>query len=163
MTAPPGGYRARMGRVRARIEVAGLASDAEALWYDHRRWPTFVDGLKHVARVDEGWPAPGARVVWDSEHGASGRVMATVEAYEPRAGQTLRIEDERVRGTQRVSFEPHDGGVTVVLEREYTPKDSRLQSALMDRLMVRRSQREALERTLRRFAAELRAERDLSL
>ncbi len=152
-----------MGRVRARIEVAGLASDAEELWYDHRRWPTFVDGLRHVARVDGDWPQPGARVVWDSEHGGSGRVLLSVEAYEPRAGQTVSFEDDRVRGTQRIAFHPHEGGVTVVLERDYEPKDPRLQPALLDRLVVRRPQRETLERTLRRFAAELRAERDLPL
>jgi Polyketide cyclase / dehydrase and lipid transport len=152
-----------MGRVRARIEVAGLASDAEALWYDHRRWPTFVDGLKHVARIDGDWPHEGARVVWDHEHGGAGRVMLRVESYEPRAGQTVRIEDERVSGVQEVRFRPYEGGCRVELERSYEPKDPRLRPALLDRLVVRRSQRETLERTLRRFAAELAAERDLPL
>ena len=152
-----------MGRVRARIDVPGQASDAEALWYDHRRWPAFVDGVKHVARVDGDWPRPGARLVSDSEHGGPGRVLLTVVAYEPRAGQTVAIEDERVRGTQRVHFRPHEGGVTVELERDYEPKDPRLRPALLDRLVVRRPQRETLERTLRRFAAELAAERDLPL
>jgi hypothetical protein len=149
-----------VGRVHARIEVAGRASDAETLWYDHRRWPTFVDGLKHVARVEGDWPHEGARVVWDSQPDGPGRVLLTVEAFEPRAGQTVALEDDRIRGTQRVRFIPHERGVTVALELDYEPKDPRLRPALADRLLVRRRQREALGRTLRRFAAELGAERD---
>jgi hypothetical protein len=152
-----------MGRVRARLDVDGLASEAEALWYDHRRWPAFVDGLKHVARVDGDWPRAGARVVWDSHPGGPGRVLLTVESYEPRAGQTLLLEDERVRGTQRVAFAPREGGVTITLELDYEPKDPRLRPALLDRVAVRRPRREALERTLRRFAAELASDRDPGL
>ena len=45
-----------MGRVSARIDVPGAASEAEALWYDHRRWPAFIDGCKHIARVTGDWP-----------------------------------------------------------------------------------------------------------
>ena len=41
-----------MGRVRTELQVPALASDAEALWYDTSRWPTFVDGLAHVAKVE---------------------------------------------------------------------------------------------------------------
>jgi hypothetical protein len=149
-----------VGRVRERIEVGGRASDAETLWYDHRRWPTFVDGLKNVARVEGDWPHAGARVVWDSHPQGPGRVLLSVEAFQPRGGQTVALEDDRIRGTQRVRFTPHERGVTVTLELDYEPKDPRLRPALVDRLFVRRSRREALGRTLRRFAAELAAERD---
>jgi hypothetical protein len=152
-----------MGRVRARIDVPGQASDAEALWYDTRRWPTFVDGLKHVARVTGEWPRPGAEVVWDSHPGGRGRVLERAVGYEPRGGQAAAVEDERIRGTQRVAFAPHEGGVAVTLELDYELKDGRLGFAPIDLLFIRRPQREALERTLRRFAAELRAERDAAL
>jgi Polyketide cyclase / dehydrase and lipid transport len=152
-----------MGRVRASVDVPGLASEAEALWYDHRRWPAFVDGLKHVARIDGQWPHEGARVVWDSWPNGRGRVLERVLTYEPRAGQVLAVEDEKLRGMQRVSFHPHAGGVTVALELEYELKDPRLGFPPIDLLFVRRPQREALERTLRRFAAEVRAERDPAL
>ena len=69
-----------MGRVGARIDVPGQASDAEALWYDLRRWPSFVDGFKYIARVDGDWPAVGALVVWDSYPGGRGRVLEEVTA-----------------------------------------------------------------------------------
>jgi Polyketide cyclase / dehydrase and lipid transport len=149
-----------VGQARAAIDVPGLASDAEALWYDHRRWPTFVDGLHHVARLEGDWPRTGARVVWDSRPGGRGRVVERVVAYEPRGGQTLAVEDERLRGEQRVAFTPREGGVTIALELRWTLKERRGIPAVVDLLFVRRPQREALERTLRRFAAELASERE---
>jgi len=152
-----------MGRVRARIDVPGQASDAEALWYDTRRWPTFVDGLKHVARTTGEWPHPGAEVVWDAHPGGRGRVLERVVAYEARRGQAVAVEDERIRATQRIGFAPHADGVAVTLELDYEFKDPRLRFAPLDLLFVRRPQREALQRTLRRFAAELRAERESGL
>jgi hypothetical protein len=152
-----------MGKVSARVDVPGQASAAEALWYDHRRWPAFVDGCKHVALVEGDWPATGARVVWDSYPGGRGRVMEQVVGYEARVGQSLAVEDEQIRGTQRVSFTPHSEGVTVSLELDYELKRPRGKFGAFDLLFVRRPQREALERTLRRFAREVQAERDPGL
>ncbi|MGZ4268850.1 MAG: SRPBCC family protein [Solirubrobacteraceae bacterium] len=152
-----------MGRVSAAITIAGRASDAEALWYDTARWPAFVDGLKHVARVEGGWPATGGRVLWDSFPGGRGRVQERVTAYEVRTGQTAAVEDERIRGTQQVRFAPAEGGLTVTLELDYALKDRRPGMWLVDRLFVRRPQRDSLARTLRRFAVELAAERDAAL
>ena len=152
-----------MGRVDARIDVPGAASDAEALWYDHRRWPAFLDGCKHVARVDGDWPHEGAEVIWDSWPEGRGRVLEQVVAYEPRVGQSLAVEDEKIRGTQRVRFAPHEAGVTVSLELDYELKDQRGLFGAFDLVFVRRPQRESLQRTLRRFAAELRSERDPGL
>ena len=108
------------------------------------------------------WPHPGAEVVWDSQPGGRGRgrVLERVVAYEPRRGQDVALEDERIRATQRIGFAPHADGVAVTLELEYELKDPRLRFAPLDVLFARRPQREALQRTLRRFAAELRAERD---
>ena len=82
-------------RVGARIDVPGQASDAEALWYDLRRWPSFVDGCKYIARVDGDWPAAGALVVWDSFPGGRGRVLEEVTAYEARVGQRSRSRTRR--------------------------------------------------------------------
>jgi hypothetical protein len=152
-----------MGRVSARIDVPGAASDAEALWYDHHRWPAFVDGCKYVARVDGDWPHEGAEVIWDSWPDGRGRVLEQVVGYEARVGQSLVVEDEKIRGTQRVSFVPHPDGVTVSLELDYELKQPRGKFGAFDLLFVRRPQRESLERTLRRFRAELRSERDPGL
>ena len=109
-----------MGRVRASIVVPGLTSQAEELWYDTTRWPSFIDGLHHLARLEGDWPRVGARVLWDSQPGGRGRVQERVTSYVAREGQTLEVEDEKLRGTQSVSFTPVEGGVIVALELRYT-------------------------------------------
>jgi hypothetical protein len=152
-----------MGRVRASIVVPGLASEAEELWYDTTRWATFVDGVHHVARVEGDWPRAGARVLWDSQPGGRGRVQERVTSYVAREGQTLDVEDEKLRGTQRVSFTPSEDGVIVALELRYTLKEQRPGMPVVDLLFIRRPQRESLERTLRRFRTEVAAEREGSL
>jgi hypothetical protein len=152
-----------MGSVSVSVKVGGLASEAEALWYDTGRWPSFVDGLKHVARVESGWPAAGGRVLWDSFPGGRGRVQERATAYETRAGQTASVEDEQIRGTQRIAFAPTADGVTITLALDYEVKDTRPAMWFVDRFFVRRPQKESLARTLRRFAVELAAEREPSL
>jgi Polyketide cyclase / dehydrase and lipid transport len=152
-----------VARVRASIAVPALASEAEALWYDTTRWPTFVDGLHHIARLEGDWPRAGARVLWDSRPGGRGRVQERVTAYTAREGQTVAVEDEKLHGTQRVSFTPTDAGVTVSLELRYELKATRPGMALVDLLFIRRPQRESLERTLRRFRTEVAAEREGSI
>jgi hypothetical protein len=147
-----------VGRTSARIDVPGLVSDAEALWYDHRRWPTVIDGIKHMDKVEGNWPRPGARLVWTSHPGGRGRVVEQVTDYEARSGQTLSVEDEQTYATQRVSFAPREDGATVVLELEWRLKQRRPLMPLVDLLFIRRQQREALQRTLRRFRTELVAE-----
>jgi len=150
-----------MGRARASVGIEGVqASEAEALWYDPHRWPVFVDGFGHVRRVDEGWPDQGAQSVWDSKPGGRGRVIETVVAYEARVGQTLSVEDERILGTQRVSFTPHPEGVEVALELEYRLKSGGPFGPLVDLFFIRRAQGDSLRRTLARLRAELEAARD---
>jgi hypothetical protein len=90
-------------------------------------------------------------------------VQERVTQYVAREGQTLEVEDEKLRGTQRVSFTPVEGGVTVALELRYTLKQQRPGMALVDLLFIHRPQRESLERTLRRFRTEVAAEREGSL
>jgi hypothetical protein len=152
-----------MGRVRASIHVPALASEAEALWYDTARWPTFIDGLHHVARLEGDWPHAGARVLWDSNPGGRGRVQERVTEYVARERQTLAVEDGKLRGTQTVAFAPSETGVTVTLELRYELKETKPGMPLVDLLFIRRPQREALERTLRRFRTEVTAEREGSV
>ena len=149
-----------MGRASASIEVPGLASDAEALWYDPVRWPAFVDGFGHVIEVADEWPASG-RAVWNSAPGGRERVVEEVVAYEPRAGQTLAVEDSRVRGTQRVAFTPGSDHTKVTLTLEYEIKERTPVTWLVDALFVRRAMAASLRRTLARFARERRGDMEL--
>lgn len=145
-----------MGRAQASVDVAALASAAEDLWYDTNRWPTFVDGLAHVAKVEGDWPRTG-RVVWDAKPGGRGRVVEQVLAQEARGGQTLAVEDETLRGTQRVTFQPMDGGCRVMLALEYEVKQRRPLISVVDRLFIRRPMTDSLRRTLTRFKREVEA------
>ena len=150
-----------MSRVRAAQTVPGLASEAEELWYDPQRWPAWIDGFGHVVTLEGEWPAEGARAVWNSRPGGRGRVVERVTAYEARAGQTLEVEDEKLRGTQRVAFTPGADGVEVALELEYELKGANAFTPLTDVLFIRRALRDSLRRSLRRFALERRGDIEL--
>jgi hypothetical protein len=146
-----------MGRARASLEVPGLASEAEALWYDPVRWAAWVDGFGHVVRLADEWPAAGT-LLWDSTPEGRGRVIETVASYEPRGGQTLAVEDKQLRGTQRVTFEPRSGAVAITLSLDYELKSRNPLTPLVDRAFVSRAVTASLRRTLARFARERRAD-----
>jgi hypothetical protein len=145
-----------MARVTAAVDVPRLAAEAEALWYDVARWPTFVDGFGHVVRKEDAWPASG-ELLWDSTPGGRGRVLERVVRYEARVGQTVEVEDDQLRGEQRVTFEPNGVGCTVRLELRYELKQD-LPLPVMALVFARRPLKDALRRTVSRFARELRAE-----
>ena len=149
-----------MGRAEASIDVPGLASEAEALWYDPVRWAAWVDGFGHVVELSDDWPADGA-LEWKSTPEGRGRVLERVSSYQPRTGQTLAVEDSRLRGTQQVRFSPGPETVKVTLSLDYELKDSPAPSWLYDRLLVRRDVVASLRRTLARFARERRGDIEL--
>lgn len=144
-------------RVSEKIDVPQTAAQAESLWYRTDRWATFVDGFGHIVRQDPDWPRRG-EIVWDSTPGGRGRVRETVTRFDPRAELTSSFEDEQVRGTQTVRFAPRSEGCTITMELDYTLKRDHPGTAVFDFLFVRRPQKDALRRTLRRFKRELRDE-----
>jgi uncharacterized membrane protein len=150
-----------MGRVGAEIEVDAQLSEVEALWFDLRRWPSFVDGFAHVAREEDGWPAAGGRLVWDSTPRGRGRVVERVTSHVPGQGQAVELEDPRLRGTQEVRFTALQDGTAVAVQLHYRLKDRNPLTPLVDLLFIRRSVRDSLRRTLTRFARELNADADL--
>ena len=153
-----------MGRARAEIEVAGPISAAETLWYDTSRWANFVEGFAHVVKQDGDWPREGSRVMWDSVPDGRGRVDERVTAYGVRVSQTVAVEDPRITGTQTIAFQAREEGrIAVVLELDYELKQGGPIGAVVDALFVRRAFRDALRRTLSRFARELRADREMGL
>jgi hypothetical protein len=142
-------------RVSASISVPGRTVEAEELWYDPHRWAAWIDGFGHVAKLEGDWPGVGARLLWDSRPQGRGRVAEKVIAYEPRGGQTLAVEDERLHGTQTVAFEPQDDEVRISLTLEYRLKQG---NPVVDLLFIRRALRDSLQRTLARFGHERRSE-----
>ena len=151
-----------MASARVATDIPGRLSEAEALWYDTARWATFIDGFAHLQGVEGGWPREGGRLVWDSRPDGRGRVVETVVRYAAGDGQDVDYEDEKSTGTQSIRFAPvGEDAVRVSLEQRWTLKASYLGSALVDAIFIRRAVRDSLARTLRRFAIELRAEREL--
>jgi Polyketide cyclase / dehydrase and lipid transport len=143
-----------MPRVSATITVPGRVVEAEELWYDPHRWAAWIDGFGHVAKLEGEWPQTGARMLWDSPPRGRGRVAERVIRYEPRVGQQVEVEDERLTGVQTVAFEPANDEVLVGLTLEYSLK----QSNPLTGFFARRALRDSLRRTLTRFAHERRAE-----
>ena len=150
-----------MGRTRVALDLPGSVAEAEALWYDTDRWPSFVDGFGHVVSRDEGWPGAGATLVWDSLPNGRGRVVERVVAQAPGDGQTVQVEDPRLRGRQTVAFAPVEDEVTISLALEYQLEQAGPLRAVVDALFIRRALRDSLRRTLVRFARELEADREL--
>jgi uncharacterized membrane protein len=150
-----------VGRAKAEIEVPGPISEAERLWYDLDRWPSFVDGYGHLVKREGDWPKTGARIVWDSVRAGRGRVSERVTEYEVRVSQTVAVEDPRITGSQRIAFAAvEEGRCRVTLELDYALKQGGPLGGVVDALFVRRAFRDALRRTLGRFARELRADRE---
>jgi hypothetical protein len=145
-------------RVSASAIVPGRVVEAEALWYDPHRWAAWIDGFGHVAKLEGEWPQVGARLLWDSRPQGRGRVAERVTAYEPRAGQTLEVEDGKLTGIQAVTFDPVGDEVRVSLTLEYTLKDRTPLTPILDLVFVRRALRDSLKRTVARFGHERRAE-----
>jgi hypothetical protein len=144
-----------MGRASATVTVPGRAFEAEQLWYDPARWLSWVDGFHHVVSLDEDdWPQPPARLVWESRPGGRGRVLEIVTHQEQRSGQTLQVDDQRLRGTQTVVFEPDGDDTRVTLSLDYELKRRNALTPLIDWLFVRRALNDSLRRTLARFARE---------
>ena len=142
-------------RVSVTTTVPGRVIDAEELWYDPHRWAAWIDGFGHVAKLEGEWPQVGARLLWDSRPQGRGRVLERVVAYEPRSGQSVAVEDEKLTGLQTVAFEPVGEEIRVSLTLEYSLKEG---NRLLDILFVRRALRDSLNRTLTRFSHERRAE-----
>ena len=148
-----------MPRAFATTVVPGRIVEAEDLWYDPHRWAAWIDGFGHVAKLEGDWPKQGARLLWDSPPKGRGRVDERVIGYEARTGHTVAVEDSKLSGTQRVTFEVAGADeVRVTLVLEYELKQRNVLTPVLDPLFIRRALRESLRRTLVRFGHERRAE-----
>jgi hypothetical protein len=137
----------------ARIDPEG----ARELWTNLRRWPTFVEGFAHVVEVSPEWPAEGSKLVWRSGPGGRGTVTERVLESSGSSFRT-KVFEEALNGEQSVAFEPADEGTRVELRLEYDLARSGPLRFVADLLFIRRALRDALRRTLDRFAVEAEEE-----
>jgi Polyketide cyclase / dehydrase and lipid transport len=148
-------------RVARAEEVVALAPEAAlVLWSDTARWPSFVEGFARVLERSDDWPEPGARVVWESGPGGRGRVTEKVAERAPDRFATQVYEDALI-GTQRLTVVEDAHGSRVLLELEYQLVKYGPLGVVADAIFIRRALRDALARTLRRFAVEAEDEAGL--
>jgi hypothetical protein len=151
-----------MARILVEQHLPGVApAQVAALWWDTRRWPSFVDGFSHVHKREDGWPAPGGRLVWDARPASDrGRVIERIRERDAHGGGEAEIEDARLTGTQVVRFAETGSGTLVTLELRYAPKAPA--APLTDLVYVPLPPPKALGRSVERFAREVAMERELA-
>jgi hypothetical protein len=145
---------------QARASVPLTPPHALALWSDVERWPSFVEGFARRLELTPDWPAKGARVVWQSTPDGRGRVTETVVANDADRFSTQVFEDA-LMGTQTLRAVPASSGSEIELTLDYRLAKYGPLGGLADAIFIRRALRDALRRTLFRFAIE--AEEELSL
>jgi uncharacterized membrane protein len=158
-------------RASARATLPLAPPDVLRLWTDVERWPSFVEGFARRVELTEAWPEPGGRIVWESAPSGRGRVTETVAEHGPDrfstqvyeealAGvQTLRVVAVMDGGEGEVSNDGTEGEVSEVeLSLEYELARYGPLRGLADALFIRRALRDALRRTLTRFAIEAEEE-----
>lgn len=151
-----------MPRTARAAAIVPLTPEATlALWTDVRRWPTFVEGFARVLEVSKDWPAEGSKVVWESIPGGRGRVTEKVVAGGTGRFAT-QVFEEAFAGEQAVRASEDAEGTRVELTLEYELTRYGPLRALADVLFIRRALRDALRRTLRRFAVEAEEESGLT-
>ena len=150
--------------VRREIEVSASLAEVQALWFDHSRWASWVDGFGHLVEVRDPWPGDGGEIVWQSNPYGRGRVDERVVSFAVGEGQEAEVEDDRMTARQVVGFAAAsgavgaggDGGATrVTLEFDYRIKRARPWMFLVDALFIRRVMGDSLGRTLEGFAREV--------
>jgi polyketide cyclase/dehydrase/lipid transport protein len=140
--------------------VALDSLEAAELWKDVRRWPTFVEGFARALELSPEWPGSGAKLVWESTPGGRGRVTErVVESGERRFATELY--EESLRGRQTAVFAPAAEGTRIEVRLDYELTRYGPLRAVADVVFIRRALRDALRRTLRRFAVEAEEEATL--
>jgi hypothetical protein len=128
-------------------------AEALSLWSNVDRWPSFVEGFARRLELTEGWPEPGARVVWESTPDGRGRVTERVTENAPDRFST-QVFEKALTGTQTLRALPASDGSEVELSLEYELTRYGALGGIADALFIRRALRDALKRTLFRFSVE---------
>ena len=144
----------------ARQRVALPPGEALALWLEMDRWPSFVEGFARLTGPDPAWPEPGAQIAWESIPGGRGRVTERILERDPGRVVTEVFEDA-LTGRQTVRVGEAPGGAAIEVELEYTLARGGPLREVADVIFIRRALRDALRRTLRRFAVEAEEEAGL--
>ena len=145
----------------AEVDVVPAPEAALRLWTDATRWATFVEGFARVIEQDPGWPAEGSRLVWESIPKGRGRVTEKVVRGAAAERFATQVFEDRLMGVQTFRAAESDAGSRVELSLEYTLTKYGPLAGVADAIFIRRALRDALHRTLTRFAVEAEEEAGL--
>jgi Polyketide cyclase / dehydrase and lipid transport len=146
---------------RAQADVVLTPEAALRLWTDVDRWSTFVEGFARTLERSSEWPAPGARVVWESTPSGRGRVTEKVTEDVGADRFATMVFEERLVGTQTFRVVESEAGARAELSLEYRLTKYGPLSAVADAIFIRRAIRDSLRRTLSRFSVEAEEEAGL--
>ncbi len=144
-----------MPSVSAELIVPASLAEAWDLYFDRRRWTSWVDEFRGTDEIDDGYPEAGGTLVWHSGPAGRGQVTETVLEHEPRRLHRIRYLDQSSEGEQLTRFEiAGENGTKVSLELDYELVGPTL-IPFTDRLFVRPQMRNSLMRSLEGLAAEI--------
>lgn len=146
-----------MARAGAARVIPLTPEAALRLWVDTGRWATFVEGFARTVEVSSDWPDEGAKVVWESTPEGRGRVTERVVEHGPGRLVT-EVFESALHGTQTLTVSEHADGARVEVALDYELTKYGPLRAVADLIFIRRALRDALNRTLRRFAVEAEEE-----
>jgi hypothetical protein len=143
-----------MGKVAEELLIPASLAEVWDLYFEPRSWPAWVDELQAVDSMSEGYPNPGATLVWRSGPSGRGQVRETVLEHEPRRLHRIHYHDPQSEGEQLTTFEIEGEGTKVRIELVYGLLQPGVFGPITDRLFVRSQVRAALARSLEGLRAE---------
>ena len=143
-----------MGKVSEELLIPAPLADAWDLYFERRTWPSWVDQLRTVESVEEGYPEVGGKLVWRSGPAGRGRVTETVLEHEPRRVHRIHFEDDSSEGEQTTTFSMEGTGTIVKLDLVYGLLQAGPLGPITDRLFIRSQMRRMLQRSLIGLKAE---------
>jgi uncharacterized protein YndB with AHSA1/START domain len=148
--------------VEAEVEIDAPLADVWELYFDPRRWASWVDGFSAV-ESSSGYPEPGGTLVWRSTPAGRGRVSERVLAHESRELHRAAFSDPAAEGELQTRFEmlPAREGerrTRVHQTLSYSLLGGGPLRRLTDLLFVRSQMRGSLARSLDELRAEAEAD-----
>ena len=143
-----------MGKVSEELLIPAPLADVWDLYFERRGWPMWVDQLRTVVSLEEGYPEAGGKLVWKSGPAGRGTVHETVLEHDHRRLHRINFKDDASEGEQTTTFRMEGTGTVVKLDLVYGLLQAGPLGPLTDRLFIRSQMRRMLQRSLQGLRAE---------
>jgi len=105
-----------MGKVSEELLIPAPIADVWDLYFDRRTWPSWVDQLRAVVSLEDGYPEVGGKLIWKSGPAGRGTVTETVLEHEHRRLHRIGFKDDSSEGEQLTTFRMEGSGTVVKLD-----------------------------------------------